>query len=152
MGICCSGGGIRSASFNLGALQALRARGVLRDAAYLAGVSGGGYTTIAHAIASKYSDPGTVTTANPLYGHLSVEEEHLRNHTDYLADGSRGQVWFLLHIVGGFLVNSAVLLAMLYVVARPIGWIIGGVQPGLARGRTGPPGTARLPRSWAARH
>ncbi|HEV7525255.1 MAG TPA: hypothetical protein VGP92_09820 [Acidimicrobiia bacterium] len=134
VGICCSGGGIRSASFNLGALQALRHTGALQDAEYLAGVSGGGYTTIAHAIAAKYSDPGTVTAEDPLYGHLSVEEEHLRNHTDYLAPGARGRVWMALHIIGGFVVNSAVLLAMLFVVARPLGWIVRGLQPGLARG------------------
>src|SRR2546425_1683292 len=37
-GICCSGGGIRSAAFNLGALQVLYDRKVLQGADYLAAV------------------------------------------------------------------------------------------------------------------
>src|SRR6478752_2855897 len=38
-----SGGGIRSATFNLGILQALAEKGVLRKFDYLSTVSGGGY-------------------------------------------------------------------------------------------------------------
>src|SRR5262249_52531523 len=43
VGLALSGGGIRSASFNLGLLQALYEQGQLRRADYLATVSGGGY-------------------------------------------------------------------------------------------------------------
>ncbi len=42
-GVAFSGGGIRSASFNLGVLQALAARQVLEEVSYLSTVSGGGY-------------------------------------------------------------------------------------------------------------
>src|SRR5947209_9851811 len=41
IGICCSGGGIRSASFNLGVLQAIQRARRLQNAEYLAAVSGG---------------------------------------------------------------------------------------------------------------
>jgi hypothetical protein len=41
--ICLSGGGIRSATFNLGVLQALARRGVLSKFKYISTVSGGGY-------------------------------------------------------------------------------------------------------------
>lgn len=41
--LCLSGGGIRSATFNLGVLQGLAGRGVLKDFDYLSSVSGGGY-------------------------------------------------------------------------------------------------------------
>lgn len=41
--LCLSGGGIRSATFCLGALQALAAHGKLRSFTYLSTVSGGGY-------------------------------------------------------------------------------------------------------------
>ena len=44
VGVCVSGGGIRSATVALGALGALREKGVLGDADYLVSVSGGGYT------------------------------------------------------------------------------------------------------------
>lgn len=43
VGIAFSGGGIRSATFNLGFAQALAKRGVLRRADFLSTVSGGGY-------------------------------------------------------------------------------------------------------------
>ncbi len=42
-GLCFSGGGIRSATFNLGVLQALASRGLLEHVDYLSSVSGGGY-------------------------------------------------------------------------------------------------------------
>jgi len=42
-GLTFSGGGIRSATFNLGILQALAENGLLRDFDYLSTVSGGGY-------------------------------------------------------------------------------------------------------------
>lgn len=43
VGLALSGGGIRSATFNLGVLQGLNALGVLKHFHYLATVSGGGY-------------------------------------------------------------------------------------------------------------
>lgn len=43
MGLAFSGGGIRSATFNLGVLQALAKFGLLRQFDYLSSVSGGGY-------------------------------------------------------------------------------------------------------------
>ena len=43
LGLSFSGGGIRSATFNLGILQALAERGLLRRVDYLSTVSGGGY-------------------------------------------------------------------------------------------------------------
>jgi len=46
-GIALSGGGIRSATFCLGALQAFAASGILRRADYISSVSGGGYTASA---------------------------------------------------------------------------------------------------------
>jgi Patatin-like phospholipase len=42
-GLCFSGGGIRSATFNLGILQGLASRGSLHEFDYLSSVSGGGY-------------------------------------------------------------------------------------------------------------
>ena len=42
-GLCLSGGGIRSATFNLGILQGLAALGVLGEFDYVSSVSGGGY-------------------------------------------------------------------------------------------------------------
>ncbi len=43
VGLALSGGGVRSAAFSLGALQALNAFGVINNVDYLSTVSGGGY-------------------------------------------------------------------------------------------------------------
>ena len=43
IGLCFSGGGIRSATFNLGVLQALAELNLLSWVSYLSTVSGGGY-------------------------------------------------------------------------------------------------------------
>ncbi len=43
VGLALSGGGVRSASFNLGLIQAMYESGLLRDVDYLSTVSGGGY-------------------------------------------------------------------------------------------------------------
>ena len=42
-GLACSGGGIRSATFNLGIIQGLAERGWLRQIDYISTISGGGY-------------------------------------------------------------------------------------------------------------
>ncbi len=47
IGIALSGGGIRSAAFNLGAMQALQRQHLLERADYLTGVSGGNYVASA---------------------------------------------------------------------------------------------------------
>ncbi|MFA5192154.1 MAG: patatin-like phospholipase family protein [Verrucomicrobiia bacterium] len=58
VGLALSGGGIRSATFNLGLLQALNEKGVLKQVDYLSTVSGGGYiggfwTRWWHAVSEK---------------------------------------------------------------------------------------------------
>ena len=51
--MCCSGGGIRSAAFNLGALQVLQRIKILQDAKYLSAVSGGSYIAAAFCMVAK---------------------------------------------------------------------------------------------------
>jgi hypothetical protein len=53
VGICCSGGGIRSAAFNLGALQNLQERNILQRSKYLSAVSGGSYIAAAFCMVAK---------------------------------------------------------------------------------------------------
>ncbi|MGU3539364.1 patatin-like phospholipase family protein [Methylobacterium sp. A54F] len=57
--LCLSGGGVRSAAFCLGVLQALARRGLLEQFHYLSTVSGGGYIAswLTRAIASQCDDP-----------------------------------------------------------------------------------------------
>src|ERR671922_2022704 len=48
--ICCSGGGIRSATYCLGGLQSLDRRGLLGKAKWIVGVSGGSYIAASRAL------------------------------------------------------------------------------------------------------
>jgi hypothetical protein len=59
VGLALSGGGIRSATFNLGLLQTLDKRGILRYCDYLSTVSGGGY--IGSCLSSLLTNPKAST-------------------------------------------------------------------------------------------
>lgn len=83
VGLALSGGGIRSASFCLGALQALDKSGVLNNIDYLSTVSGGGY------IGASLSGGMTCSQGRfPFRSSLSQNEpfavQHIRDHSNYL--------------------------------------------------------------------
>jgi hypothetical protein len=89
--LCLSGGGIRSAAFCMGALQALAARGVLGEFNYLSTVSGGGYIgawlqTIMHG-GGKGS--GALAAAiKALTDRTDPALRSLRNYTNFLTPQS----------------------------------------------------------------
>jgi hypothetical protein len=121
IGIALSGGGIRSAAFNLGALQALQGGNVLDRAEYLAAVSGGNYVASALTISGAYSQPAD-DNGVPLWGRGSAEERYLREHTDYLAPGGIGRIWLGLSVIYGFVLNYLPFLLSGYVLGRLLGW------------------------------
>ncbi|GAA3861765.1 hypothetical protein GCM10022243_30030 [Saccharothrix violaceirubra] len=121
IGIALSGGGVRSAAFNLGAVQALRERGVLDNAEYLAAVSGGNYVASALAISAARSDP-VLENGKPLWGRGSPEERYLRRHTDYLAPGLVGKLWLVAGVVYGFVLNYLPFVLSAVVLGRVAGW------------------------------
>src|SRR5215470_14840384 len=51
--VCCSGGGIRSATYSLGGLQALDEGVLLRRAKWIVGVSGGSYIAASRALVAR---------------------------------------------------------------------------------------------------
>ncbi len=120
-GICFSGGGIRSAAYNLGALQELQASGELRQADYLAAVSGGSYIAGAHAITGSCS-PEEALGTQPPFAPGSVEEQYLRNRTTYLFPNLSGVGVALWRLVRGLAVNIAFVAMVLFILARPYGW------------------------------
>jgi len=111
-GICFSGGGIRSAAFNLGALQTLQGKGCLQSADYLAAVSGGSYIAAAFAMvataspngADDNSDEELIEQQEP-FAPGSPEEQYLRNHCDYMAPDWGAKLYLFYRIVLGLLVN-----------------------------------------------
>src|ERR1700753_2736749 len=62
--VCCSGGGIRSAAYCLGALQSLDAGGLLSKVKWILGVSGGGYIATSRALVAHNLRPGTKPAAH----------------------------------------------------------------------------------------
>jgi hypothetical protein len=125
IGICCSGGGIRSAAYNLGALQVLDSHQVLGRAQFLAAVSGGSYIAGSLATVASASKPGTLDAPEKaVYAPGSPEERHLRNNSSYLAPGFSGRVRLLLRIVLGMGVNLLFIASALCIAGVLYGWFL----------------------------
>lgn len=110
LGICCSGGGIRSAAFSLGALQVLQERGKLRQAAYLAAVSGGSYIAAAFSMVAQRGSGGSnseLLDDRPPFAPNSPEEQYLRNRCSYMAPTLADKVYLGWRVLLGLLFNLA---------------------------------------------
>jgi hypothetical protein len=101
-GVGCSGGGVRAATFCLGAIQRLAGAGLLKQIDYLSTVSGGGYT------GSSlqwwwHRDPGSDAGDNFPYGvqlrDKSPRLRFLRNHGSYLTPGDGITYWSGIAVV-----------------------------------------------------
>ena len=79
-GLALSGGGIRSATFQLGFLKTLNTRGILKHADYLSTVSGGGY--IGSYVQNRLSQTRDYTTLFP-----EESLKHFKENGDYLRPG-----------------------------------------------------------------
>ncbi|WP_433163177.1 hypothetical protein [Kribbella sp. CA-247076] len=111
--ITCSGGGIRSASFCLGALQLLREKGLYDKASTVIGVSGGGYMAAAfHVLRRTCADP---------FSPGSPELARLRRQTRYLLQGGRAMFRAALSVLFGLVVN----LLLIGITLRAIAWVLG---------------------------
>ena len=137
-GVALSGGGIRSASFALGAMQELRARGLLEKARYLTTVSGGGYTGSAFTAMNQPRVDPTGTLHAPeaerqQWREGAPEEQALRRSLRYLATSNAGLISAVGRIVFGLFVNLVLLYLLTFAFVRPVGWLIGSdwVAPGL---------------------
>jgi predicted acylesterase/phospholipase RssA len=138
VGIACSGGGIRSAAFSLGALQVLQEANVLERSAYLAGVSGGGYMTAAFAMVRRTghpddSDPALLDARHPPFFPGSPEEQYLRNRVSYMAPGAAGKLRLTLRVLLGMGINLLFLALALAAVAAPLALLYGQLYPALAQ-------------------
>jgi hypothetical protein len=132
VGICCSGGGLRSAAFSFGAMDELWRAGIIQDADFLAGVSGGSYAVTAATIVRSQSENVDWSKDRPgPYGLGSPELDYLRNRTNYLAPGTMGRWNMFLRLMLGIMLNLAVVLGILYVVGRACGRLLRWVLPQL---------------------
>jgi hypothetical protein len=87
IGLAFSGGGIRSATFNVGVLEALHKNGWLPLIDYLSTVSGGGYIGSAYSayMSKSANEHADFPFKSPPGGHESGAMVHLRAFANYLA-------------------------------------------------------------------
>jgi hypothetical protein len=136
LGACFSGGGIRSATFNMGVLQVLaeepaphtlaapdvRDASFLRSAAYLTCVSGGSYIAGALQMLARDAEGEQVEPA-PTFAPGSSEESFLRLHGRYLADTAAQWAGALARVLAGVALNVLVFTLILFTIGRPLGWV-----------------------------
>lgn len=118
--IACSGGGIRSASFSLGALQALMRNGVYRNADAVVGVSGGGYMAAAFHLAGR----NLATDDDPPFAQGTPELALLRRNTRYLLPHGVEVFRGVLSILYGVAVNLVIIGVSLWATAWVLGWYL----------------------------
>lgn len=115
-GLAFSGGGIRSATINLGMVQALHRHGVFDHADYMSTVSGGGYFGSSLSTIMRDGEPFP-------YAQGDGEKESayltwLRNNSNYLATGGLLDYFRIFAILlRGILINLLVLVPLLLVVS-----------------------------------
>jgi hypothetical protein len=119
--ICCSGGGIRSAAYCLGALQRLDRIGLLAKVTWILGVSGGSYVASSRALVAHKLPPGEKRHA---YAPGSAEELNLRYNTHYMAPNAATALVGVLSLLLGAMVTFIVVLAPLYALAHAWGWLL----------------------------
>jgi hypothetical protein len=114
--ICCSGGGIRSAAYCLGALQSLGQDGLVAKARWILGVSGGSYIAASRALVAHDLPQGTQPRA---YASGTPEERNLRYDTRYIAPNL-----------------PTILVGVLSLLLGAIGTLVGAHRPGQDRRRS----------------
>ncbi len=122
-GLALSGGGIRSAAFNLGLLQALGERGTLARCDYLSTVSGGGYIGACLTALCAVNGVDATSAKFPLR-HPQVIK-YLRQHSEYLAPKSgvfRLDTWRLISAYLGGLLLTLLSAGALFGIAAAV-WV-----------------------------
>lgn len=137
-GICLSGGGIRAASFGLGALQSFGRGGFLygpKKVKYLTAVSGGSYIATAFAMIAKqyYSSDRRLSAYKP-FAHGSPEELYLRDHSQYFTHGQFGVTAVIWRVFLGIVFNIAMFLIALSFLGVPLGYLYRLIWPSLRAG------------------
>jgi hypothetical protein len=125
--ICCSGGGIRSAAYCLGALQSLDQGGLVAKARWILGVSGGSYIATSRALVAHYLHlPGAKNGVKerPAYAPGTAEERNLRCDTRYLASNGSTILVGVLSLFLGAICTFAIALAPLYAITHAWGWLL----------------------------
>jgi hypothetical protein len=130
VGLALSGGGIRSAMFNLGLLQALYERGLFRYFDYLSTVSGGSYigAQLSSQLHRERHDPSAQGEPDPFPQELRRKEDGSQppRVLRFIRNGNYlGKPWeFTVHYLIGLALNLVVFTSGLLVVCAlvALGW------------------------------
>lgn len=128
VGLALSGGGVRSATFNLGLLQAFQRFQLLKHVDYLSTVSGGGYIGASLTwFMSRLGLPFPFGLQLKDYCRAGNVLHWLRVHGNYLTPGGGLTLWNLIAAtLAGIVINLLILvpvfLLALYLLASPVGW------------------------------
>jgi len=122
-GLALSGGGIRSASFCLGVLQAIDAVSkehepqVLDQVDYLSTVSGGGYIGTS-LVSGLMQSEGLFPFRSKVDQEETIQTQHVRDYSNFLApEGIRDFLVGFVAISRGLLINAFIFLGVLLLVA-----------------------------------
>ena len=115
-GLALSGGGIRSATFNLGLLQALDEQGAFPKVDYLSTVSGGGY--IGSSLTYNVHRDGYNIKNNDFpFERGNTVVRWIRQHASYLTPGAGLNYWALIAaVLRGILINLTIIIPTLFVI------------------------------------
>ena len=119
--VCCSGGGIRSAAYCLGALQSLDSERLLGAAKWIVAVSGGSYIASSRALVAHDLPPGTEPHA---YAPGTPEERNLRDNTRYIAPNGATALVGALSLLLGAMVTFIIVAAPVYAFTHAWGWLL----------------------------
>ncbi len=119
VGLSLSGGGIRSAAFSLGVLQALHKSHILKKVDYLSTVSGGGYIGASLSVGMT-ADGGHF----PFESYLSEDEtpslQHVRDYSNYLFPNGASDFLCNASIFARGLVANAILVLPFLLIAAAL--------------------------------
>ncbi len=159
---CCSGGGIRSASYCLGALEALAADPAEQELKTVTAVSGGSYIAMAGALAEAPERPaagsGAAVSADSGDGsggaaYLrrfqpgSEMETRLRDHTHYLLPDAVRGLRGMLSLLWGAVGNMLLVGSLIFVVSALDGWLLSAIG-GMSWNQQGPSSPMTLAQIW----
>ncbi len=123
MGLALSGGGIRSATFNLGLLQALERCNILKSVDYLSTVSGGGYigSSMTWFMSKDDNNFPFGTSRKDHAGKSGKILSWLRDHGNYMAPGDGLDLPALIvAVLTSILINILILIPILLIVILAI--------------------------------
>jgi hypothetical protein len=117
-GIALSGGGVRSATFAFGVMQALVRRRLLEQVDYLSTVSGGGYLGAYISSWFRKHPTSELPISSELGSTESSEVQRLRDYASYLApQGHTSGLTFAALLALGFSINLILISPILIVLA-----------------------------------